>query len=74
MEPTQTTANLVLYVIIAVIVGFISGFYAQSGKISRLERELEVFQKKEAVLETLTAPSSPQASKEVLNSLSAPKK
>ena len=74
MEPTQTTVNLVLYVIIAIVIGFISGFYAQSGKISRLERELEAFKQKEAILDTLSAPSSPQVSKEVLNSLSAPKK
>jgi len=48
MEPTQTTQTIVLYVIIAVIVGFIAGFYVQSGKVSRLERQLDPYLRREA--------------------------
>ncbi|HBB53967.1 MAG: hypothetical protein UW81_C0027G0001 [Candidatus Giovannonibacteria bacterium GW2011_GWC2_44_9] len=48
MEPTQTTTNLVLYVIIAIVIGFTAGFYINSARVSKLERQLDPYLRREA--------------------------
>lgn len=66
--------NILLYVVVSLAVGFVFGFYLNWTRVKSLQNRLEVFEIREKVLHTLTAPdgSSPKIPPKVINSLTAP--
>lgn len=85
MDDTKNSVNWLLYIVLALAIGFIFGFYFQYRKAGALKIELERFQRREAVIrqaeedvkknlaESALKPAQiKKAEQDVIKSLSAP--